>query len=383
MSFLHSEAHDSYRENVERWVNRTVRPALTKIGLDAPLGESEAVGLLRQIDRDGFTSALVRDERGAPDWIAFGIVLEEMARASAPLAQFLVDKLATGEGIRMLLSPAQLERYADALSGRVGVAAAFTETGAGSSQREMRTMAVKQGDHWVINGTKTWISGGSHAAAAILACRTREPDKEDGFGLFFIERGSGWSASDIPMLGFNIHPTSEIVLADFVVPDIARIEPQGNALANVQMLLKSGRCFMSVLSLGIARSAYDAALAYSRERTQRSKPIAGFQLIQSMLVDMLTDIECGSLLAWRAFAGLADGRVTPLEASMSKMFCTEMCVRVASNAIQIHGAMGLAREAGVERIFRDARMMTIPDGTSQIQKLIIGREITGISALRG
>ena len=383
MASLYSQEHAAYRDLVERWIARMVTPRLSLLDQEQVLSKEASETFLAAIDADGMISVLPRDENGKPDWTAFGILLEQLARASASVAHLVVFKLASIEFSAPLFSEEQRVAFARYLDGGVGVAGGFTETGAGSNPGEMRTIAVRRGNDWVINGGKIWISAATHAESILVSCRTREEGQPDGFGLFFVERRHGWTARNIEMMGLSMHPTCEVTFDDVVVPDIARLAPAGNALGQVQQILCLARCFMATMSVGIAQAALDAALAFACQREQFGRKIAGFQLVQDMLVSMATDVDCGRLLAYRAIDSVMTGTESlRLDSSMAKMFCTEMCVRVASNGIQVHGGMGLARETGVERIFRDARMMTIPDGTTQIQKLIIGRELTGISALR-
>jgi alkylation response protein AidB-like acyl-CoA dehydrogenase len=373
----------AFREAARMWVRRTVLPALAGVNQDAVLTSEEWRQFDTAIVRGGFGAELPRREDGTADWGAFGALLEEVASVSTSVAMHLVNRLAVPEFVSPLLSPWQSEHLSHLFNGRAVFAGGFTESQAGSNSAAMRTVARRDGDQWTIDGRKMWISGASHADVLVVSCQTDEPGLSRGHALFLIEKERGWKATDIPMLGLNMHPTCEVLLDSVVVPDQNRLDSSsGGALPALQRILAMARCMMATMSVGIAQGAYTAALDYSLQREQFGRPIAGFQLVQEMLVQMATSVECGRLLTRRALDKLVPGAPAPrLESSMAKMYCTEMCVTVASLAVQVHGAIGLAREAGIERMLRDARMMTIPDGTTEIQKLIVGREITGIDAL--
>ncbi len=376
--------HSEFRRSVRSWALQTLSPALSLLDRDQPLGIEGWRDLHKSTLASGPAGELPRDESGRPDWIALGILLEEVARLSCPVAMHLVNQLSVCEIILPLLSADQRSYYADYLDGHSSLAGGFTEAGAGSDPGQMRTTAERQGENWVIDGSKLWVTGASLAGMLLVSCRIREQGQPDGFGLFLVESSRGWKASDIPMLGLNMHPVCEIAFDNVIVPAIARVGADGNALGNLQVILAMGRCTMAAMSVGIGQGALDATLAYVTEREQFGRKIGSLQLVQEMVVDMATEVQCGRLLMRQALHRVMAGRgPVRLETSMAKMYCTEMCVRVTSLAIQAHGAMGLARETGIERMFRDARMMTIPDGTTQIQKLIVGRELTGLNALRG
>lgn len=379
-----SEEHLAFQASAERWVRGVVRPALRTVNQDSVMSRADEESFYRRIDEYGFASELPRGDDGQPDWTAYWLMLEQLAQASASIALGLNHRLVHAEFLRRRMSAAQLEIFGKYLRDGQSVAGAISEPGGGSNPREMRTTARREGDHWVINGRKMWISSGTHADAAMVTCRTKQAGQPDRLASFFVERGQGWEARHIPMMGLTLNPLSEIVFADVTVPAIAEIKGGSDAMEFAKEIFLYGRMLVATLGVGLAQAALDAALVCAGTREQYGRKLGGFQLIQRLLANMATELDCGRLLLYRAMQSMvASNPSRRLHASMAKMYNSEMAVRATSAAVQIHGAMGLATEAGIERLFRDARMLTIPDGTTQIQELIIGRELTGLNALRG
>jgi alkylation response protein AidB-like acyl-CoA dehydrogenase len=275
------------------------------------------------------------------------------------------------------------------------IAACFTEPDTGSDTAGITTTARRRPDgSWVINGRKTWISRGTRAELAIIYARIVEPGGESGtepsirtaaedrFGLFLAEVGPGYQAQPIETLGLVAQDLCDVYLDDVVVDDIGRIRGEGRR--QIFAAIGPGRASQALLAVGFAQAALDLALPYAKQRRQFGRPIAQFQLVQALLADMAIGVTSSRLMAYNAIntiieRGPADARA---EVSMAKAYCTETAVRVASLGMEVQGAMGLARETGAERIFRDARMMIVPDGTAQIQRLIIGEQLTGLDGFR-
>jgi alkylation response protein AidB-like acyl-CoA dehydrogenase len=199
--------------------------------------------------------------------------------------------------------------------------------------------------------------------------------------MFLVDREAhGFRTAEISKLGLNGWSLGQIVFDDVVVPEENMMGGLGGGLRETMKGFERSRCFVSTLALGIAQAALDAAIKYSGERHAFGKPIAGHQLVQGLLAAMATDVHAAKLLVYRGLWMMAQGARCEIEAAIAKSFATEAALRVASNAIQVHGAFGISREFAVERHFRDARMLTIPDGTTQINQLVIGRKLTGIDA---
>ncbi len=271
---------------------------------------------------------------------------------------------------------------------------AISEPNVGSDPSGIECRAELKGDRYLVNGTKCWISNGHIADVAIVLVQTDPSSGPGGFRQLVIDRSeSPFESRDTPTIGVRSFPTSELYFRDVEVPARNRIggwrdkaktassDEAARAFARVLQSFSVARVGTGLIAVGIARRAYELALDYVVQRKQFGKEIARFQLVQAMIADMATEIDAARLLCYRAQDALSRGRAD-VEASMAKAYATEMAVRVTSTAIQCMGSNGLAVENRVERCLRDARMWTMPDGTTQIQKLIIGRALTGMSAIR-
>jgi alkylation response protein AidB-like acyl-CoA dehydrogenase len=231
-----------------------------------------------------------------------------------------------------------------------------------------------------LSGRKIWISNGCHADLALVVARTGDGG-DAPLSRFLVDREpAGFQSREIETIGLRGFSTAELVFDDTLVPKANLIGRAGDGLADSLIDFGATRCYAAIGAVGVARAALEAAVAYARQRVQWGQPIAGHQLIQAHIAQMATQLDCARLLTLRAADLIDRGMRCDAETSMAKYFATEAAVRITSAAIQVHGAIGLSAELPVERYFRDARMMTIPDGTSEIQKLIIARDILGVAA---
>lgn len=253
----------------------------------------------------------------------------------------------------------------------------LTEHNTGSDAGGMNTTAVKDGDEWVINGAKNFITHGKSGDVAVVIVRTGEKGDSHGMTAFVIERGTpGFSSGKKEdKLGMRASETAELVFSDCRIPDANRLGPVGDGFIQSMKILDGGRISIGALSLGIAKGAYKAALKYSKERVQFGKPISSFQGISFKLADMATEIEASELLLHKAAFEKNAGRKMTTLSAMSKMYASEACVRIANEAVQIHGGYGYTKEFPVEKFYRDSKLCTIGEGTTEIQKLVISRNI--------
>jgi len=253
----------------------------------------------------------------------------------------------------------------------------LTEPNTGSDAGNMKCVAVKDGADWVINGTKSWITHGRSGDIAVVVCRTGEPRTKDNATAFVVERGTpGFSGGKKEnKLGMRASETAEMVFDNCRIPDANRLGEVGAGFKQAMKVLDGGRISIAALSLGIARGAYEAALQYSKERHQFDQPIARFQGISFKLADMATEIEAAELLT--AQAADLKNRKQPVtrEAAMAKYYASEVAVKTANEAVQVFGGYGYTKDFPVEKFYRDAKLCTIGEGTSEIQKLVIAREI--------
>lgn len=251
----------------------------------------------------------------------------------------------------------------------------LTEPNTGSDAGNMKTVAVRDGDDWVLNGTKNFITHGISGDVAVVVTRTGDPRTSSNSTAFIIEKGTpgfrGGRKED--KLGMRASETAELILEDVRIPDSQRIGKVGTGFHQSMQVLDGGRISIASLSIGVARGAYEASLKYSKERFQFDQPISKFQAISFKLANMITKIEASELLTFKA-ASLKDaGKPMTQISAMAKYYASEACVAIANEAVQIHGGYGYIKEFGVEKFYRDSKLCTIGEGTSEIQQLVIAR----------
>ena len=253
----------------------------------------------------------------------------------------------------------------------------LTEHNTGSDAKGMSTTALKQGDQWILNGTKNFITHGISADIAVVIARSGDKGDSRGTTAFVVERGTPgfYSGKKENKLGMRASETAEMIFENCVIPDENRLGPVGDGFIQSMKILDGGRISIAALSLGIAKGAYNASLSYSKERKQFGKSISDFQGISFKLVDMVTEIEAASLLTQKASEMKNQNLSVTQSGAMAKLFASETCVKVANEAVQIHGGYGFTKDYPVEKFLRDSKLCTIGEGTSEIQKIVIARKI--------
>ena len=253
----------------------------------------------------------------------------------------------------------------------------LTEHNTGSDAKGMSTTALKQGDQWILNGTKNFITHGITADIAVVIARSGNKGDSRGTTAFVVERGTPgfYSGKKENKLGMRASETAEMIFENCVIPDENRLGPVGDGFIQSMKILDGGRISIAALSLGIAKGAYNASLSYSKERKQFGKSISDFQGISFKLVDMVTEIEAASLLTQKASEMKNQNLNVTQSGAMAKLFASETCVKVANEAVQIHGGYGFTKDYPVEKFLRDSKLCTIGEGTSEIQKIVIARKI--------
>jgi alkylation response protein AidB-like acyl-CoA dehydrogenase len=254
----------------------------------------------------------------------------------------------------------------------------LTEPGTGSDAGNMRCTAVRQGEEWVLNGTKCWITHGLSGNVAVVIARTGEPREHNNSTAFIVERGTpGFSGGKKEnKLGMRASETAEMIFDNCRIPDSQRLGEVGAGFYQSMKILDGGRISIAALSLGIAKGAYEASLKYAQERHQFDKPIAQFQGISFKLADMATEIMAAELLTYQAADLKTRGQGVTRESAMAKYYSSEVAVRVSTDAVQIFGGYGYTKDFPVEKYYRDSKLCTIGEGTSEIQKIVISRDIT-------
>ncbi len=258
----------------------------------------------------------------------------------------------------------------------------LTEPQAGSDAGATRTVAVRDGSEWVLNGSKNFITHASVGDAAVVMARTSKERGHHGISAFFVpfDRPGVGAGRKENKLGMRSSDTSSLVLEDCRVPEDHMLGDEGAGFVQSMQVLDGGRISIAALSLGIARGAFDATVTYAGEREQFGRPIAAFQIIRSKLADMATWIDAARLLTLRAAVLKDRGQITTRESAMAKVYASEVAVRVGEEAVQIHGGYGYTKDYPVERFWRDSKLCTIGEGTSEIQRLVISRELLTVSA---
>jgi alkylation response protein AidB-like acyl-CoA dehydrogenase len=372
----------SYRGAVREFVNGVLKPLVTtrfdfrRTQTRAEISEFRAAISRHEIA----TTAPLRDD-GSVDLIAFGIFIEEVSRldgAFASLAQTLFFPV--WDMASLLVTDEQQRVYGHLFAPGAIVSRGLSEPNAGSNPAQIETTARRTDDGWIINGRKLWTSHAAIANGVLVAARKVDrPGKE--VSLFLLDADTDkYDVRTIDCIGGDAIATCEVTLDEVHIPAFAEMTPGKASLRSALHLVEQGRLKIVFQAIGIAQAALDLAVEYAKVRTQGGRPIATFQLVQQMLADMATEVELARLIAYRAASLIMGGDPAAMEISMAKSYATEAAVRVASLGIQVHGGMGLTRDCPAERYLRDARMLTIPDGTTQIHKLIIGRALTGMSA---
>lgn len=385
MDFQLNDEQRMLKETVHRFLQKKIVPLASDLDRQGPLSKERAHSFLKQLVPFGYLGSTVPEDAGGAGltFLTYGLLMEELRRAYASLGGVVGITASAARTIHRAGDPGQRGKYlGPLLSGEIIGCSGITEPDAGSDAAGIRTRALRCEGGYRLNGTKMWISNGTIADIVIAYASTDPQLGPRGISRFIVGRKeSPFLSREIRKMGVRSFPTAEIVFEDCFVPRAALLGKEGEAFKGALRNIQIARCMAAVSAVGIAQAAIDASVEYALGREQFGKPIASFQLIQEKIAEMVTETDAARLLAYRALDLIDRGGQFVKEASMAKYFATEAAVRVTSSAIQIHGAYGLSEEFPVERYFRDARVYTVPDGTTEIQKLIIGREVLGVSAI--
>ena len=344
--------------------------------------------LVGKIADQGYLGAIVPREYGGAglDYLTYGLIVEEVGRGDSAMRTVIsVQTSLVCSAILRWGTEEQKQRYLPKLcSGEWLGCFGLTEPDTGSDAANQRTRAKKTETGWLINGAKMWISMANHANLAMIFAQT-DPDKgHRGLACFLVETegNDGFQAQEIHhKMGLHGSDTGSISLSDCEVPDDAMLGEIGDGFKVAMSSLDSGRYSVAAGCVGICQGCVEESVNYAKERTQFGKPIASFQLVQAMIADMKVETDAARMLVYRAGYLKDSGQPNTTETSIAKLYATEAAVKCANTAIQVHGGAGYVDDHPVERYFRDVRVTTLYEGTSQIQKLIIGRSLTGINAL--
>ncbi len=338
-------------------------------------------GLFEKAGQLGFTGMLIPEIYGgsAMGYLEYVAMIDAISQIDPSIGLSIAahNSLCTNH-IYLFGDETQRMRWLPQLCNGTAVGAwGLTEYNTGSDAKNMQTTAKKEGDYWVLNGTKNFITHGQSGDIAVVIARHGEKGDNKGMTAFVVEAGTpGFSSGKKEnKLGMRASETAEMIFDQCVVPDSHRLGAVGDGFYQAMKILDGGRISIAALSLGIARGAYKAALQYSKERKQFGKPISSFQAISFQLAEMATEIEAASLLTQKASEIKNRGEEVTQAGAMAKLFASETAVKVSGQAVQIHGGYGFVKDFPVEKFFRDAKLCTIGEGTSEIQKLVISRNL--------
>ena len=343
--------------------------------------------LARKLGEVGYLGAPVAEEYGGRglDYIGYGLIVEQVGRvdSSARTVVSVQTSLVCGSIERWGTEEQKREWLPRLCSGEALGCFALTEPDFGSDAASLRTRAKKTDSGWSITGNKMWISMGNVADLALVFAQTDPEEKHKGLACFLVQTAAdGYSSQEIHgKLGLRSSDTAEISLDEVEVPDEAMLGEIGDGFKVAMSALDNGRYSVAAGCVGICDGCVDASVAFAKERKQFGVPIASFQLVQELIADMVVKRDAARMLVWRAGALKDRGVRNTVETSIAKYYATEAAVECASAAIQVHGGSGYVDDYPVERYLRDARVTTLYEGTSQIHKLIIGRDATGINAM--
>jgi alkylation response protein AidB-like acyl-CoA dehydrogenase len=379
MDFELDENQTAFRDLIREFANRSIRPVAREWEHSGRYPEE----IVEQMAQMGLFGMLVPEEFGGIGLgaVSYAIVFEELSRAWMGVA----GVLGTHSMATLILArdgtDEQRQRWLGGMAtGEVRSGLGLTEPDAGSDLQGIRTVARRDGDHYLVNGTKTWITNARRAAVLPVLVKT-DPDaspRHRGMSLLLVERGTpGFEVTrDIEKLGYKGPESCEVVLSDCRVPASNLIGGvEGKGLGQALSALEFGRCNIAGRAVGVAQEALDRALAYSQERKAFGQAIAGFQAVQLKLADMATEVQAARLLTWWAASRLDAGHRADLETGMAKLYASEVALRSSLESMRVHGGYGYAAEYEVERLYRDAPLMAIGEGTNEILRSVIARQL--------
>ena len=377
MDFLKDEITLQVAETAREFANQFIRPKV----MTWDEKQEFPVEVFKGLGRLGLMGVLVPEKYGGSGltYFEYVAVISEISKVcgSIGLSVAAHNSLCTGH-ILAFGNEEQKNIYLPKLATAEYIGAwGLTEPNTGSDAGNMQCIAEKDGDEWVINGTKSWITHGKSSDVAVVICRTGESHTRDNSTSFIVERGTpGFKGGKKEnKLGMRASETAEMIFDNCRIPDSARMGDVGDGFKQAMKVLDGGRISIAALGLGIAKGAYEASVQYAKERHQFGKPIAEFQGIAFKLADMATEIRAAELLIDQACALKIKGENVTKESAMAKYYSSEIAVKVATDAVQIFGGYGYTKDFPVEKFYRDSKLCTIGEGTSEIQKIVIAREV--------
>ncbi len=383
--FTLTEDQEALRHSIREFAAREIAPNVLRWDEASEF----PADVVRQLGHMGLLGVIFPPEYGGAGlgYTDYMLAIEELSAVDGSIGIIVAahNSLCTNH-IFLAGSDAQKRKYLPKLaSGQHLGAWGLTEPGSGSDASAARTTAVRRGDHYVLNGNKTFITNGHYADISVIIAVTDKSQGTHGLSAFIVEKGTpGFRAGKKEnKLGLRASDTSELIFEDCAIPAENLLGKEGEGFVDAMRTLDGGRISIAALSLGIARGALDASVKYVKERRQFGKAIAEFQGIQWKLADMATELDAARLLTLRAAVLKDAGQRVTRESSMAKLYASEVAVRICDEAVQLHGGYGFIKDYPVEKFYRDVKLCTIGEGTSEIQRMVIGREILKVHPSRG
>ncbi|MDQ6757027.1 MAG: acyl-CoA dehydrogenase family protein [Bacteroidota bacterium] len=377
MDFTRSELTVQVAQTAKDFALRYIKPHV----MEWDETQEFPVHVFKEMGKLGLMGVLVPEKYGGAGlcYFEYNEIIQEIAKVCGSIGLSLAahNSLCTGH-ILSFGNEEQKNKYLPKLATAEHIGAwGLTEPNTGSDAGNMKCVAVKDGNDWIINGTKCWITHGNSSNVAVVICRTGEPRTKDNSTAFIVERNTpGFTAGKKEnKLGMRASETSEMIFNDCCIADENRLGEVGEGFKQAMKVLDGGRISIAALSLGIAKGAYEASVQYSKERHQFDQPISNFQGISFKLADMATEIMAAELLIHQCCDKKMRGENITKESAMAKYYASEVAVKVSTDAVQIFGGYGYTKDFPVEKFYRDSKLCTIGEGTSEIQKIIIAREV--------
>jgi alkylation response protein AidB-like acyl-CoA dehydrogenase len=377
MDFRQNEITAQIAQSAKDFALQHIKPHL----MEWDESQEFPIHIFKELGKLGMMGVLVPEEYGGSGlgYYEYSAIIQEIAKVcgSIGLSVAAHNSLCTGH-ILYFGSEEQKKKYLPKLATAEHLGAwGLTEPNTGSDAGNMKTTAVKDGDNWIINGAKSWITHGKSGDVALVVCRTGEPRAKNNSTAFIVERGmKGFTAGKKEnKLGMRASETCEMIFDNCIISDAQRLGNVGDGFKQAMKILDGGRISIAALSLGIAKGAYEASVQYAKERYQFDQPIANFQGISFKLADMATKIAAAELLIDQACDLKMKGLPMTKEAAMAKYYASEISVEISTDAVQIFGGYGYTKDFPVEKYYRDSKLCTIGEGTSEIQKVVIAREV--------
>ena len=377
MNFSASELTQQVAQTAKDFAHQYIKPYV----MEWDETQEFPVHIFKELGKLGMMGVLVPHEYGGAglSYFEYNAIVQEISKVcgSIGLSVAAHNSLCTNH-ILTFGNEEQKQKYLPKLATAEHIGAwGLTEPNTGSDAGNMKTIAVREGNNWILNGTKSWITHGKSGDVAVVICRTGEPRTSGNSTAFIVERGTtGFMAGKKEnKLGMRASETAEMIFDNCIISDSQRLGEVGDGFRQALKILDGGRISIAALSVGIAKGAYEAALQYSKERHQFDQPICNFQGISFKLADMATEIMASELLILQSCDLKERGEKLTKNGAMAKYYSSEVAVRVANDAVQIFGGYGYTKDFPVEKYYRDAKLCTIGEGTSEIQKLVIAREV--------